>query len=422
MRILYIHQYFSTRTGAVGTRSYEFARYLIDRGHAVTMITGTTWLDGIERTGLVTRTEADGIDVVAIGVRYHSHMGFVRRMWSFVAFMLAATWVARREPCDVVFASSTPLTVGIPGWLAARKHRVPFIFEVRDLWPEAPIQLGVLTNPLLKAAALWLEGFLYRRADHIVALSPGMADGVAARGVPRGRITMIPNCADTHLFSPGPKDEELMARWGLEGAFVAAYIGAMGPANDLGQVIEAARIMAEREPADSGRVPTDTAGAPTPTRRTVFLMVGDGKERPMLEARTRELGLDDVVWAGPVPKADVPRVLRTADVALASFADLEILRTNSPNKVFDALAAGRPVVVDFGGWVPEMLEETGAGVGATPGDPARLAEALASLRDDPARRERMGEAARDLAESRFDRMAMAAKLEGLFEKVVRKAG
>jgi glycosyltransferase involved in cell wall biosynthesis len=406
MRIVYIHQYFSTRAGATGTRSYEFARYLVDRGHSVTMITGTAWLEDIERAGLVTRTEVDGIDVVAIGVRYHSRMGFVRRMWSFAAFMLAASRVARRERCDVVFASSTPLTVGIPGWLAARKHRVPFVFEVRDLWPEAPIQLGVLTNPLLKSLALWLEGFLYAKADHVVALSPGMVDGVAARGVPRERISMIPNCADTHLFSPGPKDDELVARWGLEGAFVAAYIGAMGPANDLGQVIEAARIVAEREGAEG--------------RRTVFLLIGDGKERPLLEARTRELGLGNVVWADPVPKADVPRILRTADVALVSFADLPILRTNSPNKAFDALAAGRPVVVDFGGWVREMLEETGAGIGTKPGDPSSLAGELISLRDDPARRERMGVAAREVARSRFDRMTMAAKLEDLLEQMVRE--
>lgn len=413
MRILYIHQYFSTRAGATGTRSYEFARYLVERGHQVTMVTGNAWLEGVERTGLATRTEVDGIDVVAIGVRYHSRMGFMRRMWAFIAFMLAATRAARREPCDVVYASSTPLTVGVPGWLAARKHRVPFVFEVRDLWPEAPIQLGVLTNPMLKGPALWLEGFLYEKAHHVVALSPGMVDGVAARGVPPERITMIPNCADTHLFSPGPKDPELVARWGLDGAFVVAYVGAMGPANDFGQVIEAARIVAEWEYARG-------AGEGGATR-TVFLSVGDGRERPRLEERTRELGLTNVVWADPVPKTDVPRVLRTADVALASFADLPVLRTNSPNKVFDALAAGLPVVVNFDGWVPEMLEETHAGIGARPGDPESLAAELVGLRDDPARRERMGVAARDVAQSRFERMAMAAKLEELLERVVREA-
>lgn len=401
MRILYIHQYFSTRAGATGTRSYEFSRHLIEQGHQVTMITGTTWLSDLPRTGLVTRTKIDGIDVVAIGVKYANYMGFLRRIWAMIAFMLASVWVARRQSCDVVFASSTPLTVGIPGWLAARRRRVPFVFEVRDLWPEAPIQLGALKNPVAKKAAVWLEGFLYRRAAHIVALSPGMADGIAARGVERQRITMIPNASDIGLFKPGQKDLEMVRRWDLTGRFVVGYVGAMGPSNDLGQVVEAARLIAEKESAQE-------EGA-----ETVFVLAGDGKDRPELERQAGELRLSNIVWPGPIPKQDVPRLLRTLDVALVSFAPLPILRTNSPNKAFDALASGRPIVVNVSGWIADMLAETGAGLGTTPGDPASLADTLLSLRDDPTRREHMGAAARRLAEERFDRKKLAAQLQSV---------
>lgn len=414
MRILYVHQYFATLESATGTRSYEFARRLVERGHEVTMVTGRTWLGHLPRSGLVSRMDIDGIDVRVIGVEYSPHMGPLGRLWAFVAFMVAATWVCLRVRSDVVYASSTPLTVGVPGWLAARRWRVPFVFEIRDLWPEAPIQLGFLRSPLLRGIALWLEAFLYRRAAHVVALSPGMADGVTARGVPRERVSVIPNSSDTHLFAPGPKDPAVLERWGLSpDDFVVAYVGAMGASNDLGQVVEAARIVAEG---------AGSAGADAVPTRTVFVLAGDGAERLPLEALARDLGLEDIVWAGSLAKSDVPGLLSAADVALVTFAPVPILETNSPNKAFDALAAGRPLVVNFGGWIADLVRDEGVGRAAEPGDPASLARVLMELRDDPEGRARMGSAARRLAEERFDRAKLAGELAELLVRVAGGSG
>jgi glycosyltransferase involved in cell wall biosynthesis len=352
MRVLYIHQYFSTRAGATGTRSYEFARYLVTRHHKVTMLTSTAWLD-VGRKRLVTRMSVDGIDVVAIGVGYSNHMSMLARLWSFASFMVMATFEALRAEADVVYASSTPLTVGVPGLLAARRRRVPFVFEVRDLWPEAPIELGVLKAPLLIWIARKLEEYLYARADHIVTLSEGMAEGVRAKGVPAERVTVITNAADTDLFAPGPKDAETVARYGLEDAFVVAYVGAMGPIHAIDQIVAAAQIVAKREEAEereggAREASPNTASHPSPPR-TVFLLAGDGRTRAGLEARTRELGLDNVIWAGPVAKSAVPRLLATADVALVTVAPFPVLEKSSCNKAFDALAAGRPIVMNYGG-------------------------------------------------------------------------
>ncbi len=400
MKILYIHQYFCTRAGKSGTRSYEFARHLIKNGHRVTMLTSTSDLSDIRRASgrNVDRFEIEGINVVTVPVCYSQSLGVLGRIRSFLLFMLHSTRVAWHERGhDVVIATSTPLTVGIPGMVASWRWRIPLVFEVRDLWPEVPIRLGLVRNPLVKAALVTLERLIYRRSAHVIALSPGIRDGVLAAGTPAAKVTLIPNCSDLDLFSPGPADPEIRSSLGLDGYFVAVHAGAMGNVNDLGIVVKAAALL-EAQGVESVR----------------WLLLGDGSQAAALRDQVRVLGLRSVIFAGSVTRSAVAPILRACDVCLMLVKDNPVLAYASPNKFFDSLAAGRPQVVNTGGWMRELLEEHGAGLASEPGSPEALATHVHWLSEHPYHVQEMGRNARRLAEEKFDR----AKLAGAFEQVL----
>jgi glycosyltransferase involved in cell wall biosynthesis len=397
MRILYLHQYFMTRAGVGGTRSYEFARRFVGRGHEVSMVTAG-------RSGS-RRHEIDGIDVVEVGAGYSDYMrgtalAYPRRLLAFLGFALAATLKAVRLPRpDVVYATSPPLTMALPAIAASVRHRVPLVFEVRDLWPEAPIQMGALRNPLAQRLARGLERFVYRRAAHVIALSPGMRDGVVAAGVAPERVTLVPNASDLELFSPEVDGAEARERLGLGERFVCTYFGTMGEANDLAPVVEAAARMRER--GEDG---------------VAFVLHGDGKRRPQLEELARRRGADNVVFSDPIPdKGSVARLVAASDACMTIYKDVPILATCSPNKLFDTFAGGRAAIVNTEGWLKELVEENEAGVYVRANDPAELAERVAELRDDPDRVRRYGENARRLAEREFARDELAARALAVLE-------
>jgi len=395
VKVLYLHQFFATRDSSLGLiRSYEFGRRMVERGHHVTIVTSSSRLPEEYDRRLFARGDIDGMQVRSVRVRYSNYMGHLRRMWSFALFTIGATWLALSAgKHDVVFATSTPLTVGIPGWIAAAVKRTPFVFEVRDLWPEAAIQMGALKRSgLVARLTKALERFLYRHATAVIALSPGMAEGVIAEGIDPARVHTIPNCSDLDLFHPGPKATELVERFDLTGRFVVGYAGAIGPTNALeASVPDAARTLAARGRHD-----------------VVFLIAGEGKSLPELVTRTRDL--DNVRMVGPQPKRAVPELTRTADLLLTLFADVPILATNSPNKFFDALASGRPVLVNQPGWMRELVEDNDAGVYVPAGDGVAMADAIEALADDPERTARLGRNARLLAEREFGRDEQAERL------------
>lgn len=402
MRILYVHQFFATRESSLGLiRSYEFARRWVAEGHEVTIVTSSSRLPEEYDRRLFAEGNIDGIRVRTVRVRYSNRMGYGRRIWSFVLFTLGAAWLAATAgKHDVVFATSTPLTVGIPGWFAAAVRRTPFVFEVRDLWPEAAIQMGALKRTgVLARVAKQLERFLYHRSAAVIGLSPGMVTGVIAEGIDPRRVYMIPNCSDLDLFHPGEKDRAFLERHGVpEGAFVVGYAGAIGPSNAVeDQVPAAARELARRGRDD-----------------IAFVIAGDGKSLPVLEAAVA--GLSNVRLIGPLPKKDVPVLTRSADVLMTLFADVPILATNSPNKFFDGLASGRPMIVNSPGWTKDLVEECDCGVYVPAGDGVALADACMRLAADPDTLVRMGRNARQLAEERFDRGIQAQRLLEVLEQ------
>lgn len=401
MRILYIYQFFATPEASLGlTRTYEFARALVDAGHKVTVLTSSSNLPAEYAERFFGEGTIDGIEVRSIRVGYSNYMGHLRRILSFAAFMLSSVALALRLPRpDVVLASSTPITVALPGLAVSRLKRVPFVFEVQDLWPEAAIQMGAIKRRgPIALVAKQLERAAYRRAVSVVPVSPGMAAGVVAEGIAPSKICMIPNFSNLQLFRPGAKDEGVLERYGLDGKFIVGYTGAIGPSNAVHeQVPEAARLLKERGRDD-----------------IVFVIAGDGKSLPELQRLTE--GLDNVRILGRIPKVEVPPLTRSSDVLLALFGDKPILATNSPNKFFDGLASGRPVIVNQPGWTRELVEQADAGVYVPVGDGAALADAVAALADNPQHVAAMGRNARSLAEERFGRDLQAARMVALLEE------
>ncbi len=400
MHILYLHQYFVPPDASGGTRSYEMARRLVAAGHRVTMVTSTAYFPA--RYGLTAPRNTltlDGIDVVAIRSDYSNRMSYSRRLLAFGEFALRSGLEALRGNPDVIFATSTPLTIAVPGFLASVRHRIPMVFEVRDLWPDLPIAMGALKNPLLVKAARVLEHFAYHRSARVVALSPAIQAGIERTGYPADRIAVIPNSADNERFKVGPEaGEAFLADYPhLRGGPLVCYAGTLGKANAVGYLAEVAAHMKSLDPS------------------VRFLVIGDGYERDAIEKRARELGvLGQNFWLErPIPKEKMPGLLSAATVSTVLLGPDPLLWEGSPNKLFDGLASGTPVLINYGGWQAEMLQRAGAGIVVPNDAPAAAARELHALLGDSARLRTLGAAARRAADEEFDRTALARKLEAV---------
>lgn len=394
MRVLYFHQHFGTPAGSTGTRSYEFARALLAQGHQVTMVCGSYAASGMQlpfderrkwHRGLV-----DGIDVISLPLPYSNRDGLARRAVIFLEFAFRSTWVALRSECDVVFATSTPLTAAMPG-IASRMllQRKRWVFEVRDLWPELPRALG-MTNPFALGSMSLLEWLAYNTADACIGLSPGIVDGIRRRAPQNREVVMIPNGCDTKLFHPrlrAPLDLPGVA----EGDFVAGFTGAHGVANGLDAVLDAATVLKQR-----GR--TDIK----------FVLVGDGNQKDRLVARAAGERLTNVLFFSPIKKAEIARVTASFDCGLMVLKNVPAFYYGtSPNKFFDYISAGIPVVNNYPGWLTDLIREHECGVSVPPENPAAFADALERLAADRRESRRLGTNGRALAEREFSRERLA---------------
>jgi glycosyltransferase involved in cell wall biosynthesis len=395
MRVLYFHQHFNTPKGTVGVRSYKMARALIAGGHQVTMVCGSyvggsTGLTAPFRKG---RREGnvEGIRVIELELPYSNADGFLKRTIAFLKFSLRSARIAVTEPADIVFATSTPLTAAIPGMAARHLRGRQFVFEVRDLWPELPKAMGVIANPIVLGLLRMLEWAGYRSAHRTVALADGIADGIAARGVSRERIATIPNGCDLDLFGQGAAAFNHPAIGA--GDLVALYTGTHGQANGLDAVLDAAAELRRRGRGDIR-----------------FLMVGTGSVKSRLAARVADEALDNVLMLEPVPKTELAAIMARADVGMQILANVPAFyRGTSPNKFFDYLAAGRPVLINYPGWVAELVRANACGFVVPPDDAAAFADALEAAADDRAALAPMGVNSRALAEREFDRDKLAGK-------------
>lgn len=400
MRIAYLHQYFNTPTMTGGTRSYEMARRLVDYGHDVEMI--TTWRSGCQYDEWFTTQEA-GINVHWLPVAYSNNMGFVDRVKAFLHFAISARARAVSTRADLVFATSTPLTIAIPGVGAAKALKVPLVFEVRDLWPEMPISTGDLKNPALIALANKLERYAYTNSQEIIALSPGMADGVERAGIPTDRITMIPNSSDLDVFenSKGLLEDVLPNAPNLTGKKLVIYCGTFGRVNKVSYMAKVAAAAREIDP------------------RIVFFAVGEGAEEGILRETAQNLGVlgNNMFIFPPVAKSQVPAVFRACQMSMSLFDDIPAMRNNSANKFFDTLASGRPIGINYLGWHADLVHTEEMGLVLPFDDPRTAAQQISKFLNDQSATEQAGKNALRVAQEQFDRDILAQK----FQKVLLRA-
>lgn len=390
MKIIYLHQYFNTPQMSGGTRSYEMARRLVSWGHEVHVV--TSWRDRSSWNGQ--RLEViDGINVHWIPVGYSNRMGFFSRIAAFFKFALLSAARASSLPADVVFATSTPLTIAIPGVLASWRLKAPLVFEVRDLWPEVPIALGVLKNSLMVKLAKWLERFAYRNSARVVALAPGMADGVVAAGTPSNAVSIIPNGCDSLFFTEGHENP-------VEKKLTVLYIGTIGPANGVHYIPRLADAVRRIFPSIAVR----------------FVIVGDGKCLPEVKELTEELQLSDemVHFAGAVPKNVIPGYLAECTATIMTYDGPEVLyRDSVSNKFFDSIAAGKLVFANFEGFSTLIAKEAGAGEILPRDDLDEAARKLMGILMDKELILRARMEAAKLAHNTFSRERLAKMLEAV---------
>lgn len=396
MNILYIHQYFKTPKEPGATRIYFIVRRLIESGHKVTVITQNKKAEVNRQI-----VEVDGIRVVYLKNAYSNEMSIPMRIKSFFNFMYKASIEAfRHKDIDLVIATSTPLSVGLPAILLKWFKNIPFIFEVRDLWPEVPIQMGGIKNPLFRKAAIYMEKTIYKNAKHIVALSPGMYDGVVKHVGPE-KVSMIPNMAKKDRFWPREKNMEVVRELGLRSdSYKVIHFGTMGIANGLMYIMEAAKILKERKIDDID-----------------ILLLGEGKAEKQLKKFKEDHALDNVYFFSRVPMDMTSEIVNVCDISVVSFLNIPILSTNSPNKLFDSLAAGKPIIVNSNGWTKKMVEDGQCGAYVDPEKPAELVEKILEWKQNPQLQETMGKNARKLAETTYDESILTRKFVDIVNNI-----
>lgn len=406
MKILYIHQYFATRKSATGTRSYEFSKILHEKGHEITILTGDSKIKQLTKNSKKRVTELiyEGLKIKAIKNNYDNKFNSVRRIYSFLSFLIQASFFPiKNKDYDVIFATSTPLTIAIPALILSKRAKVPFVFEVRDLWPEAPYQLGYIKSKTILFIMRKLEKHTYEQSAHVVALSQGMADGVLKHIKDPRKVTIIPNSSDLDLFATedAAMKEMIRKKYDIAEKFVLIHGGSMGVINGLDYLVEVAKELKEQEIND-----------------VAILLTGDGQKKGALEAKAQSYQLKNIYFTGMIPRKEMPNYLAVSHLTMTSVKNNPVLEMASPNKFFDSLAASKPIIINCEGWMKTLIEKERCGFYVDPTDPKSMVELIKKLRNNLPEVNKLGENARKLAEKQFDRRELADKLEKTLEEAI----
>ncbi|MCO4293654.1 glycosyltransferase family 4 protein [Solitalea sp. MAHUQ-68] len=390
LKIVYFYQYFSTPKGSWGTRVYEFAKYWVEQGHEVTVITSVFAKSDLKANGFIDEQIIDGIRVKIINVKVNNKSSIFTRLYSFIKYGLVASYYALSLPADVVIASSGPLTVGIPGLISKYIKKRKFVFEVRDLWPDAIIELGGLKNKFAQNIAYKLERACYKAADLIVVLSPGMQDNIKQR-FNLDKIISVTNSANIDLFSRPINSIKVPDYFSSH--LIAIYTGNIGTTNNSELLYNAAKELMRQG-----------------NKQIKIVLVGDGKQKEFLKSKAKEEGVSNFIILDLMPKTELVALLQKSFVSLIPLASAPLLDTSSPNKLFESLAAGLPVVQTTQGWIKSFLTENSCGFTIDATDPVGLANLLIELSANRELISEYVENARIIAVQQFDKNILAKKM------------
>jgi len=381
-------------------RSYEFARRWVAAGHEVTIVTSSGYDESLT---VGTSINVDGITVKVIGGTYKPTMGFVRRLWSYFTYAVQSSWFAfRARRYDVVLATSTPLTIAVPALIAKVFANRSMVFEVRDVWPDAAVDAGMLKNGLLYHLAKWLEMAAYRKSDHIVALSDGMLDRIVSKGVSRNKISMFPNCSDVGRFAPALFDRKALRKeYGVNDKFVLLYVGAINIANDMPFLAKCISILKEN-----------------PSIQWWF--VGGGNQLQYVEDEVRKNSIKNVRFWGKQPKSEVPKFVNAADIGVVSFINQPVYYENSPNKFFDYIAGGLPSIFTRTTWLKPYLEQAEAALICEDNSVDEFVSFVNMLKSNQDLRDEYGRKVLGLANSEFSRKSVSERYINLLSEVAGK--
>lgn len=407
MKVLYFHQHYTDPQGSVGVRSYAMSRALSDRGHTVCIVCGSysggsTGLEGPFKNGVRRGFVSDNIEIVELGLSYSNKSPFFNRVYVFLRYAFSSCRLALKSDYDLIFATSTPLTVAIPGIIARWVRGKAFIFEVRDLWPELPKAMGVIKNPIVIGLMSFLERLSYKSAHHIVALSPGIRDGILGEGISDEKVSLIPNGCDLDIFS------NVIDGWRPQGVshtdFMALYAGTHGVANGLDSVLIAAQELQRRGRDD-----------------IKIVLIGDGKNKERLVRQAANDGLSNIIFHEAVSKMELRGLMSTANIGLQILANIPAFYYGtSPNKFFDYISSGLPVLNNYPGWLAELIDEYECGYTVPPDNSKAFADALEEAADNLSDLGLKAGRAKELAVARFDRKNLAIhfvdKLEAVFKE------
>jgi hypothetical protein len=402
MKILFLSDNFPPETNAPASRTYEHAKRWVAAGHSVTVITGApNFPSGKVHTGyrnaLWKREEIDGIRVVRVWTYITANEGFLRRTLDYMSFMVSATIasVFIRRP-DVIVATSPQFFTPCAAWVVSLFKRRPFVFELRDLWPDSIVAVGAMKETRSIRLLRKLEYFLYRKAARIVSVTSSFKAVLTGNGIDAHKIAVVPNGVDLEAYQPGEKPDALVREWHLEGKFVAAYVGTIGMAHGLDTVLAAAERLRHRDDV-------------------IFLLVGTGAEQAALMQRCEEQGLKNIKFVGSVSKAQVREYWKVCDVALVLLRDTPLFAHVIPSKMFEAMGMERPMILGVRGESREILESAKAGLAIEPQRADQLADAIVRLSDDPALRASLGKSGRQFAADRFNRDRLADEMLDVLE-------
>jgi glycosyltransferase involved in cell wall biosynthesis len=398
MKVLYFYQYFSTSNGSWGTRVHEFTREWVKSGHEVTVVTSIYSKSDLQAEKFIENQIIDGVRVKIINVKIDNKQSFLRRILGFLTYSIVSSWYAISIKADIVVASSGPITVGIPGLLAKIVRRRKLVFEVRDLWPDGAIELGFLKNKAIQRLAFKLEKMCYRKADLIVALSPGMRDEIIKKSSHKNVIS-VTNSANIELFSTPCELNTCVGL--LESRKYALYTGNIGMVNNVSWMFEAAKLLTQMGRSD-----------------IKIVWIGDGQLKAHFTDKKKDGGIDNLIILDLIPKKDLIPIVQHALICLAPLNDTKILSTSSPNKFFEALAAGVPVIQTTDGWMKDFLIEHNVGFTIDPNNPIELAEILEKLFDGEIEITEMSKKAASVARERFDKNLLAGDMLNAILKVV----